>query len=107
MAYFSYSRYDYLSKAIRPVDDDHIFFFEPVTWGMIFNGSITGSGFTHVPGGPDYRNRSAYTFHYYCDSFVPGYEKEYVVCKTLSIASVIFLWCNSRKLASMEQSSGS
>ena len=49
-------------------------FYEPVTWGMLFEGKIAGSGFTQVPGGPEYRNRSCFSFHYYCASFVPDWE---------------------------------
>ena len=45
--------------------------YEPVTWGMIDGGAdivqrLVGSGFTHVPGGSAYANKSAYSFHYYC-----------------------------------------
>ena len=41
---------------------------------MVFDGQIAGSGFTHVPGGDTYQNRSAFSFHYYCKSFVPDME---------------------------------
>ena len=68
--------YDHVAPRIRDVDDRHIIFFEPVTWGMIFNGKVMGTGFTHVPGGLDYRNRSALSFHYYCATFDPNYSKE-------------------------------
>ena len=34
------------------------------------------SGFDHVPGGPEYANRSVFSYHYYCASFVPGYNHE-------------------------------
>ncbi len=30
------------------------------------NGKYFGTGFTHVPGGNDYRNRSILSYHYYC-----------------------------------------
>lgn len=30
------------------------------------NGKYAGSGFTHVPGGDDYRDRSVFSYHYYC-----------------------------------------
>ena len=61
--------YEHVSAAVREVDDETIIFFEPVTWGMLFSGKIAGSGFTEVPGGPAYRNRSAFSFHYYCKTF--------------------------------------
>lgn len=41
---------------------------------MFFEGKIAGSGFTHVPGGDDYKNRSAYAYHYYCGSLVQNWE---------------------------------
>lgn len=61
--------YDALSTAIRSTDNDHILFYEPVTWGMVLNGSWSGSGFTHVPGGEAYKNVSCLSYHYYCESF--------------------------------------
>lgn len=41
---------------------------------MIQNGKEVGSGFTHVPGGDDYKNRSAFSYHYYCDEYVLDWE---------------------------------
>ena len=58
--------YNDTSSVIRTVDPNHIIFYEPVTWGMIFNGSILGSGFDTVPGGADWAHKSVYSFHYYC-----------------------------------------
>jgi len=61
--------YDIVAKAIREVDEDTVIFYEPVTWGMIFDTrkfASLGSGFSHVPGGQQYANRSAYSYHYYC-----------------------------------------
>lgn len=66
--------YDNIAKAIREEDDTTIIFYEPVTWGMILDGKILGSGFDHVPGGDDFRNRSAFSYHYYCKSFVSNWE---------------------------------
>jgi hypothetical protein len=43
---------DAVAKAIVANDDKHVIFYEPVTWGMVFDGIVTGSGFEHVPGGP-------------------------------------------------------
>ena len=40
--------YDAVVDKIRLVDDSHLMFYEPVTWGMILNGTVSGSGFTHV-----------------------------------------------------------
>lgn len=61
--------HDAVAKAIRREDSAHIVFFEPVTWGMLEDGNVSGSGFTHVPGGEQYSNVSAYAYHYYCNSF--------------------------------------
>ncbi|XP_067933424.1 endoglycoceramidase-like [Watersipora subatra] len=58
--------YDKIVPFIRAVDKESLIFYEPVTWGMIFHGRELGSGFTHVPGGDDYRNVSVFSLHYYC-----------------------------------------
>lgn len=68
--------YTSVAEAIREVDDNSIIFYEPVTWGMVFPGDGSGhnvtsnhwasSGFTQVPGGDDYKNRSVFSYHYYC-----------------------------------------
>lgn len=44
-----------VAKGIREVDEDAVIFYEPVTWGMIFDGKIAGSGFDQVPGGDEVR----------------------------------------------------
>ena len=85
--------YDNIAKAIRESDENHIIFFEPVTWGMIFDSKIVGSGFDHVPGGDDYRNRSAFSYHYYCESFVPNWKNEPIVRRVIcddTIGSLVF-----------------
>eukprot|EP00049_Salpingoeca_infusionum_P019093 m.360168 g.360168 ORF g.360168 m.360168 type:complete len:488 (+) comp18909_c0_seq1:45-1508(+) len=58
--------YDAVAPAIRAVDSKHLIFYEPVTWGMIFNNQVMGSGFTHVPGGAQNIELSVFAFHYYC-----------------------------------------
>ena len=73
--------YDAISPSIRKVDDRHIIMYEPVTWGMIFDGKYTGTGFDHVPGGDEYANRSALSFHYYCNTFVPSYGEKPTMTK--------------------------
>jgi len=52
--------YEYLHKAIRTVDEDHIIFFEGLTIDYWPNG------FTQGPGGPDYNDRQALAYHIYC-----------------------------------------
>ena len=73
--------YNVVSTAIREVDQDHLIFYEPVTWGMIFNGQVSGSGFDQVPGGPEWSDKSVLSYHYYCwlqrggDDPLKWYEK--------------------------------
>ncbi|CAF1539889.1 unnamed protein product [Rotaria sordida] len=70
--------YDKLAKAIRTVDIKTLIFYEPITYSERLSGQIFGSGFSHVPGGIDYQNRSVLSYHYYCTTLainlVPGNE---------------------------------
>ena len=66
--------YDKIAPYIRAVDNTSMIFYEPVTWGMILHGSELGTGFTHVPGGKAYSDRSVLSFHYYC-WFAGAYNK--------------------------------
>ena len=52
--------YDNLNTYIRKIDDQHIVFFEPVTWD-----DFIPMGFDHAPGGDVFANRSAISYHYY------------------------------------------
>eukprot|EP00698_Gefionella_okellyi_P018391 TRINITY_DN5504_c0_g1_i1.p1 TRINITY_DN5504_c0_g1~~TRINITY_DN5504_c0_g1_i1.p1 ORF type:complete len:535 (-),score=129.34 TRINITY_DN5504_c0_g1_i1:62-1612(-) len=47
------------AAVIRTVDDKHIIMFAAVTW------DDANVGFTDVPGGAEYRNRSVLAYHYY------------------------------------------
>ncbi len=58
--------YDALVPGIFEADTEHLIFYEPVTWGMVFNGTVTGTGFTAVPGGDANKARSVLSYHYYC-----------------------------------------
>ena len=51
--------YEVLQRAIRAVDTAHALFFEGVTWDW-FN-----VGFTEVPGGAQWRNKSVLSYHLY------------------------------------------
>ena len=83
--------YDVINEAIRKVDNHTLLFYEPVTWGIYFNGNITGTGFSRVPGGEKYTNLSVLSYHYYCwiltdeDSHrpIPFFKK--VLCADLMI----------------------
>jgi hypothetical protein len=47
--------YDEVNTGIRSVDQSHLIFFESVTWEIVdFGASV---GFSHPPGGDDYKNR--------------------------------------------------
>lgn len=52
--------YEYLHKAIRAVDNEKIIFFEGLTIDYWQNG------FTQGPGGVDYNDRQALSYHVYC-----------------------------------------
>eukprot|EP00698_Gefionella_okellyi_P018721 TRINITY_DN564_c0_g1_i1.p1 TRINITY_DN564_c0_g1~~TRINITY_DN564_c0_g1_i1.p1 ORF type:complete len:499 (-),score=61.65 TRINITY_DN564_c0_g1_i1:98-1594(-) len=58
--------YDVVAAAIRAFDGKHLVFYEPVTWGMVFNNEVAGTGFESVPGGKQYAASSVLSFHYYC-----------------------------------------
>eukprot|EP01102_Stenamoeba_stenopodia_P003368 TRINITY_DN1333_c0_g1_i5.p1 TRINITY_DN1333_c0_g1~~TRINITY_DN1333_c0_g1_i5.p1 ORF type:complete len:544 (-),score=80.71 TRINITY_DN1333_c0_g1_i5:434-1996(-) len=61
--------YQMLASSIRSVDEQHIIFYEPVTW------TYTESGFQSLPGGSDYANRSVLSYHYYCSSGGTFFDK--------------------------------
>ncbi|KAI9332165.1 Endoglycoceramidase [Zopfochytrium polystomum] len=50
--------YDAVSEGIRSVDPNAMIFFEPVTWDAAV-------GFTKVPGGAGFANKSVLSFHFY------------------------------------------
>jgi len=56
--------YDATVKEIRKVNQNHLVFFEPVTWSDLKVHSET-TGFDHAPGGEKEAGRSVFSFHYY------------------------------------------
>lgn len=71
--------YDYLHSVIRQHDVETIQFYEPITYGVVFEGNVSGNGFDAVPGGPGYADLSAYSYHTYCwsvDLLPPGASDE-------------------------------
>ncbi|XP_066265419.1 endoglycoceramidase-like [Branchiostoma lanceolatum] len=71
--------HDHVGRAIRTADNETLIFYEPATWGYIFSqDGVLGSGFDHVPGGSAYRNRSVFSYHYYCWLYHYG-KQEYPV----------------------------
>eukprot|EP01052_Picozoa_sp_SAG31_P069300 SAG31_NODE_28121_length_415_cov_0.819620_1_plen_99_part_01 len=87
--------HDAVAEKIRLVDEQHIIFFEPVTWGMIFDGKVSGSGFEHVPGGMAWKNASAYAYHYYCTSWLPDWQTEPLQRKLVCDAAMAPLVLNA------------
>lgn len=53
--------YKKIASDIRQIDNETALFFEPVTYGMILNGKVGGTGFTETPD-----KNSVLTYHYYC-----------------------------------------
>ncbi|TPX47622.1 hypothetical protein SeMB42_g00399 [Synchytrium endobioticum] len=51
--------YNSISEAIRQVDQQSIIFFESVTWDNLV------VGFSDTPGGQQYKNRTALSYHHY------------------------------------------
>jgi endoglycosylceramidase len=56
--------YDRTYETIRRYDADTLVFYEPVTWGVLFNMNILGTGFTRPPCN-DYK-KTVLSWHYYC-----------------------------------------
>ena len=63
--------YKRLSSAIREVDKEHIIMFESVTWADL------GTGFTEVPGGELYQNRSVLSYHFYIPPDLPFVDAQF------------------------------
>ena len=53
--------YEKLAEYVREVDEEHILFYEPFQ----ADSSKGPVGFTQVPGGDAYQNRSTLSFHFY------------------------------------------
>lgn len=56
--------YDNVYPEIRKYDKDTIVMYEPVTWGIMSNKQLLGTGFDHPPGND--AQRTALSWHYYC-----------------------------------------
>ena len=61
--------YQVVAAEIRKRNDEVLLFFEGTTW------SDLGFGFSQVPGGPHYSNRSVVSFHYYVPPQLPNSEE--------------------------------
>eukprot|EP01125_Pyxidicula_operculata_P015605 TRINITY_DN5320_c0_g1_i1.p1 TRINITY_DN5320_c0_g1~~TRINITY_DN5320_c0_g1_i1.p1 ORF type:complete len:517 (-),score=117.21 TRINITY_DN5320_c0_g1_i1:100-1650(-) len=70
--------YDYLSSRIRTADTTKLIFFEPTLIDYVH----VSPGFTHVPGGPSYKNQSIFSYHIYCgDTGRNGEPKSEFLCE--------------------------
>ena len=58
--------YDVAVGAIRAVDEEHLVFYEGVTWSVFSTLHPFAPGFVEVPGGERYRAKSVLSVHYYC-----------------------------------------
>ena len=56
--------YDRTYETIRKYDQETLVFYEPVTWGVLFNRNYFGTGFTRPPGNDS--ARTVLSWHYYC-----------------------------------------
>lgn len=63
--------------------NNKLLFYEPITWGMIFDNKILDSGLEHVPGGDKFKNSSVYSYHYYCSAFLPDRQKHPILQKDI------------------------
>ncbi|CAF5191938.1 unnamed protein product [Rotaria magnacalcarata] len=67
--------YKKLHEIIRQVDDKHIIFFEPCV------ADLLQTGLTEGPGGIDYNDRQAFSYHVYCiDVTKQGDPKSDLIC---------------------------
>lgn len=67
--------YKKLHEIIRQVDDTHIVFYEPCV------ADLLQTGLTEGPGGVDYNDRQAFSYHVYCiDVSKQGDPKSDVLC---------------------------
>lgn len=83
-----------IHEAIRTVDNKHIIFYEPATGGNILDA--TPVGYTALPGGEEYQNRSGLAYHIYCpllESDMPYHPTNHSVL-TYLIEAVEFAACD-------------
>ena len=56
--------YDRTYETIRAYDSKSLIFYEPVTWGVLFNRFYFGTGFSRPPGNDPHS--TVLSWHYYC-----------------------------------------
>ena len=85
--------YNKISNAVRKYDNDKLLFYEPITWGMIFDKGFLDNGFNQIPGGSKFNYKSVYSYHYYCSSFIINSQNKPFLRKNICdklIANTIF-----------------
>lgn len=76
--------YEYLHSRIRSVDDDALFFFEPLVLESYLSMVRKYTNFPEGgPGGLDYANRSVYAYHSYCSNDADGTPKPMWLCRAI------------------------
>lgn len=56
--------YDNIHETIRQYDKETLIFYEPLTWGNLFNSSTFGTGFSRAPMNDS--SGTVLSWHYYC-----------------------------------------
>ncbi len=67
LGFFSIS--EAVTQVCGPMDPNVTFALPPKESYQDESVSVLGPGFSQVPGGPDYRNRSVLSWHYYCELY--------------------------------------
>eukprot|EP00392_Amoebophrya_sp_AT5.2_P001498 g1500.t1 len=74
--------YDKVAKSIREADPEGLIYFAGVTWADMHD-HVEYSGFSHAPGGEEFKNRSVMAYHYYTppqgENTSAGYYHNWVV----------------------------
>jgi len=88
--------YDILAAAINEIDPDRVIFFNPVTWDHGYaptDKPVHYNGFSHVPGGPGFENRSVYAYHYYDYAYLyngaPYFQSKVATAKHLGVVGMV------------------
>lgn len=88
--------YDALAASIREVDPARVLFFNPVTWDHGYaptDAAVYDNGFSHVPGGVGFEDRSVYAFHYYDFDHLfhgePYFESKMATTRRLKAAGMV------------------
>jgi len=85
--------YQRAHKKIRQVDNNTIIFFEPQL------SDVISVSFTETPGGPEYNDRQAFSYHVYCPTVEPsGDPKNAAICAAADKQIANIRWNAANKL---------